>query len=474
MQNENNLSKLLNQFDLSANRFCEETNGMYCDIRSEYKGNAAARRLQSRTAMILYPSFAVEFRYTAHGAASLVNSILECYIYPDKSDRISGIYLQFLISYYGIETIAPLAIPLITNETGMEQAFICIGGVLKDMLERVYETVSDPAKKNELLSAFQAEVNELFNISTTSETAESNTGDSSDMANESFVPEESRFFHTFITLRYTSAPFINLLAGKTDKAIKQLEKIKNPTGYERHILSLLKSGTRGHIYDLSAIGKNAAHYNNSGVPKTNFKEFKSYFLSIFIIIIPVSAVLLAIYFLLYFLEGIGSAYLMGPLYNFPFCFVGGFIVSLSLAYFPRHKVYKRLYPEDYERYLEMDVAQNGPGADKLIRGFAYVLVIASLVMIVLFTKWNVNFREDGFVDNSEFLSVRGTFHSYDDIEYLYYKPDRVNDFGDTFDRPSYVMRLKNGTEIDFIDFADISWYETTLLDYLRDIGIKIK
>lgn len=466
--------KILKQFDNSANRFCAETNGLYCDIQSEYKESEIAGNLKYRVATVVYPQFAVRFRYTAHGVASLVNSILECFVCPDKNSTVSDINLPFVIAYCNIETTAPLTIPLIYNEEGMKQAFVCIGGVLKDVLGKIAEIISEPTMKHALSEAFNNETDALFNNKTTDGNAGNHTVVSS--ATDSVIPSpyESHFFNTFITLRYTAAPFINLLAGRTDKAIRQLGKIKHPTSYEKHILNLLKSNAPSHPYDLSAILKNASAYSNSGTAKTDFGEFSAIFVSAIVMTIALSPVFCGIFFFLCFLEGRGSVYLLGASSNFPFCIFAAFIVSFGLSYFTRHKFYKLLHRKKYERYLEMDSIQNGPGADKFMKGFTVLLIIASLVAFVLFSKYNVNFREDGFVDNSKFLSVRGTFHSYDDIEYLYYKPDRVGESGDVLDFPSYVMVLRDKTEIDFYEFEDISRYGNTLIGYLRDTGIEIR
>ena len=92
---------------------------------------------------------------------------------------------------------------------------------------------------------------------------------------------------------------------------------------------------------------------------------------------------------------------------------------------------------------------------------------------MLLAKWNINFLPDGFVDNSRFFSFKGEYYSYNEIERVYYKPDRVNDFGDTLDFPSYVIEIKNGKEIDLYEHGEISDYEKELIDFLNEKGVKI-
>lgn len=114
--------------------------------------------------------------------------------------------------------------------------------------------------------------------------------------------------------------------------------------------------------------------------------------------------------------------------------------------------------------------QNGKGADRFMKGFTYIIFCASIIMSVLLCKWNVNFKENGFIDNTDFLSLRGEYYTYEEIEKIYYVSERTNEFGDTLEFPSYVM-VVDGKEIDFYEFGDIEDYEDELLGFLQEKGI---
>ena len=103
-----------------------------------------------------------------------------------------------------------------------------------------------------------------------------------------------------------------------------------------------------------------------------------------------------------------------------------------------------------------------------------VLVICSLAGTVLFTRFGVNFLEDGFVDNTKFFSVSGQYYQYDDIERVYYMPNRVNGFGETIEYPSYVIVLKDGREIDLYEYDEIEKYEGPLLGHLKKKGVSVE
>lgn len=178
--------------------------------------------------------------------------------------------------------------------------------------------------------------------------------------------------------------------------------------------------------------------------------------------------------MLVFFEGRNSVYLMGPIYSLPYCITVGFLTAIPASYFTRFKFYKLLFPKDFEKYCAADQVQNGKGADKLIRGMMTVIVIGSVVLSIFLAKWNVNFLEDGIVDNSKFLSLKGEYYDYADIDRVYYKPDRVNSFGETLNYPSYVIVLRDGKEIDLYEFDEIERYEDRLLSFLREKGVKVE
>lgn len=388
---------------------------------------------------------------------SATNSILECLVYFDKAKSTAGIPLPLVLDYCNVDTATPLCISLISNEEGMRQAFDCIGSVLVNVLDNITAAAYDIDKKAHIYQSFANELS-LFLGTTVS----------NDLTNMNPA------CYNFFTLRLSSTPFINFIKGNRQAAIKQLSKYKDKTGYENRLLNIWKSEEHSQNPDLSAIIKNAATYKENGMQRASGKEFASIFLSWILMLPLISVVYIAIYFVLVCIEGSGSIYLMGPMYNFPYCICCAFITSIAASYFTRFKFYKWLYKKDYEIYCEMDYIQNGGGADKLMKGFLYTTVLASLVFSLLLSKWNINFLQDGFADNSKFLSLHGEYHSYHEVECVYYKSKRTNDFGETLDFPSYVLKLKNGKEIDFYEFDDLSKYEDELLEFLRDKDVKIE
>ena len=460
MTREQRLTNLFHAFDKRAEAFCRDTGGAYFEIVPTYKGNRRdAQSLKYRSAYIFYNSFAVEFKYTAHGTMSLANSILECLIIPDKSLDGISIPLPMFLDYCNKITTVPLCIPSIIDELGLNQAFDCICSVLNDTFTLIADVCANEEKRLRVLDAFISEMSALLNVEINDENIE-------------YYFDKS--LYSFLTLRLTSAHFINYIKGDLKTATKQLGKVKDKLGYEKSLLEEMKSGNITTPPDLSNIREALKSYDKGGAQNSSVKEFFAMFLSWIVLCLGFSAIYLPLFLLLVYLEGRSSIYLMGPMYNIPYCILCGFITAIAASYFTRFKVYKLLFPKDFDRFQAADQIQNGTGSDKLMKGFLTVLIICSLIGCVLFAKWNINFGEYGFTDNSKFFSVSGEYHSYEDVDRIYYKADRVNDFGDTLDFPSYVIVLKNGQEIDLYEHGEIEEYEDTLIEQLKEKGVRIE
>ncbi len=401
-----------------------------------------------------YHSFSVRFIYVAHGTLGVVNSVLGCGVRLGKTDDSLYVPLPLLTDYCDVDTVTPLFIPLITDADVMIEAFDCIGNVLTPMLDTIAAIGCDPERKQTIYAHYTEEMEWLFEA------------DTLDYIDDLTI-------YRFFAVRFNSDAFINFLKGNRSIAVKQLRKIKKLTGYETRLLRLWQTDAQPSA-ELPCACSKAERYNDKGVLKNDPKEFLTVFLS-WVLLSPVtSVVFLAVFGLFTLIERRGSVLLLGPQYNFPFCILFGFITAICISYFTRFTFYKWFFKRSYEQMLEMDTIQNGGGEDKFMRGFAAVLVAVGVIGSAFLAKWNLNFREVGFIDNTTFLSLQGEYYAYTDIERVYYRPDRVNGFGETLNFPSYVILLKNGKEIDLYEYAEIDDYEKELFDYLREHDVQVE
>lgn len=459
MTRNERLIGLFDTFDRCAEAYCERSSALFCEILPVYKGAPQAENLKYRCAFIYYHSFVVEFKYTSHSTMNIANSILECLVYLGKNQDSIAVPLPLLLGYLGINEMTPLCLPSILQNSDMRAAFDCIGNIVLKFLPQISEKLGTNEGLQDILTSFIKEMAFILDIS---------------LSEENFAFYANENLYAFLTLRLTSAPFINYIKEDHKTAIKQLRKAKKKMAYEESLLHYLEADEAASVPAPENIKTTLSSYAKNGLPNTaSGKDFCALFFSWLVLCIGFTVIYGGLYLLLICIESRSSVYLMGPMRSLPCAILSAFITAIAASYFTRFRFYKLFFPKDFERFSAMDHIHNGKGSDKLMRGFLIILVVASIAFAVLFTKWNINFLADGFVDNSKFLSVSGEHYDYTEIDHVYYKPDRINDFGDTLDFPSYVIVLKDGKEIDLYEFDEIESYEQTLLPFLRENGVKI-
>lgn len=457
------IDTILKQFDCCAKEFCKQTQGFYCDIKSQYKGDEKPENIKYRFARIRYGAFTIRFAYIAHGPLNTINSILSCDVAFEADENAVLVPLPLVTDYCDMDIASPLCIPLITDGHGMVQAFSCIGEVLKSLHAKLDGIANNGVEKANVMRRYEDELKLCLNV-------ENALSEDNEFARISTLAYATEYF----ALRFSSYIFINAIKGKREKAVKQLRKVKKKTGYETRLLALWTKDESDGCAEISAIVQNAKSYNSNGVQKTEFREFFALFSAWFVLCPLISALYAGVFLLLLWIESMESVYLLGATYYLPYCILMGFVTSIAVSYFVRKPIYKLFFRKNRDKYLKLDYIQNSSGSDRLMKGFLTVLIAGSLIACVLLTNHNVNFLENGFEDNTKFFSTKGVYHSYNEVEKIYYKPDRVNSLGTKLEYPSYVIRLKNGAEIDLYEYDDIERYEKELFPYLEDKGVKIE
>ena len=453
MNREERLNLLYSKFDECVKEFCNKTEGNSFNIFSDFKGEEKSENLKHRYGEIFYNSFYIKFKYTAHTILSVSHSILEVLVYMDKTQYAIPIPLPLFLDYCDITPKKLLVIPFISNNDTMEQAFEHIYSAFKESLTTILEIFCNSYKKDRVVNSYIKEMSGIFDVE----------------CNYDTPADVFEGFSDYFTTKFTVEAFINILKGNKEKAIKQLSKDKILTGYEKRVIEFLKSEDRIDLSDISLIVDNVKNSGN----KADLKEMCAVFIPSIVMSIGLSAVYSLIYYILILIEGSNSVYLMGPIYGFPNCFLCAFITALALSYFTRFKFYKLLFKKNYEQYCEIDHITNGGGSDKFMKIFLWIIIVISLVFLLLTSKWNINFTQNGIIDNSDFFSISGEAYSYSDVKKVYYKSSRVNALGEKLEFPSYVMILNNGKEIDFYEFDEIESYEKELLELLKKKGVSI-
>lgn len=442
------------QFNKSANEFCRKTNGCGCEIANSYKGRESDKNIKSISAKISYNSYFLEFRYTVNGIISY--SILECLACFEKSEDALKIPLPFIVDFCDIDILTPLCIPMISNEDGMREAFDTLGCVLTDLMPELADISCNAERKQLLFDYFCDEVMRLLRFK--------------------FVKdcEVDDYDYQIFATRFSSGAFAYILRGEREKALKALKKNKDLFSYEERMKRLWESGKTMDVSRLPHIVENTEYINSLYVPKVDFREFLSHFIAWILLCVPLSLVYFGIYLLFAWMISQDAVYVTGIKMNWPCCVFAGFLTSVPISYFTRHWFYKKLFRKKYDKYREVDSMINTASSDKICGVLLRIIIVLCIAGLFLYENCNLTFKNDGFTDNTKFFSLKGEYHTYDEIDFIKYEPEFVNDFGDTIDIPSYSIIMKNGEIIDLRPYDDVEYYEKTLLALLEEQGVEVK
>ena len=449
------LGQLQSRFDRAARIFCESSGGLGCEISPFFKGDNLPENLRLKIARIFFNSYIIVFRYTARGLSKNALSILDCSVCFWKSEQELQIPLPFILDFCESDAAEPICFPYISSEAAMAEAFEILGNVLMRLKGELSDISGDEARKQAIIDYLQEEYNS-FGI----------TGEVGILTDEIFC--------LWLSERFSSKAYILALKGKYGKAAAALEKYKRKCRYEKRLLGLWKQGKNFDPGRLTEILQDPVRNAERGALATDYKELLSMLLSWLLLILPITAVFLGIYFLIVLCRQHLTVYNAGPFANYPCCFICGFATAIMPGYFTRGLVYRLIAKKDYKGFHQRTVITSSPGVERFMEIFSVIIATASLVLIILMANYNVNFKRDGFVDNTEFLSLSGTYYDYNEVECFRYVPNRINSEGVTLELPSYMLVLKNGIKIDLYGLDDIENYESILVNLMREHNILIE
>lgn len=446
MSRELFISQIIDSFNVSAENFTKKSNGVHWEVYSEFKGAEKIENIRYHYAKIYYNSYILLLKYTAHGLLSTVNSILECLVFFEKSNNAVCYPLSTVLDFLEFDSLDIVTIPNIISDNAMEQAFDVLFNTISKYQSRFVDLSFNTEMKAELINKFKNEIMTYYNLKSLSDDDFSFYLDS---------------YYSWITNRSVSPPFIHLLKGDHSKALRKLKKLKNKSGYENRIVDFISENKELNIKSTDASLSSA-------------KELTVIILSFYFLAIAWSPAFLLLYLFFMQFESFNSIYLLGPISNIPFVVLPSLLMGIVSSYFTRNKAIKLLFKKNYKAYLHQDYITNSHNSDKFIKGLFKLLLVVCITITFFMVKSNIKFTDNGFYDNTDFLSLQGKFYSYEQVDKVYYKPNRINGFDQNLEFPSYVIVLTNGEEIDLYEFEEIKTTEKKLIPLLTEKNIKIE
>lgn len=267
-------------------------------------------------------------------------------------------------------------------------------------------------------------------------------------------------YFSFEQCAFASEEYRDFLAGDTKKALKRYEKKKNKLIYENLIIAYIKSNDEpkpiiSKEYECLSDGLKEYYSNNGFVP---------FFVSAGILWIPFTALFLGIYFAVAFILN-SSALYATPLepYNSAFCVIPAMICSIAAGCFLKEKLYRRFFRKKYSCMKDYSAIFENKKSMRRLKILSYLVYILAVIAVFLYAGYGISFSETGITDKSNYLSVSGRYHSYNEVESAYYTVDDGI--------KSYTLLFDDGSSVDLAKFADNEDVENKIIPILNSVGI---
>jgi len=441
---------LLPAFEAGVHTFsdaCPAARG--CDIRVKHKGPDIA----SIEGWVDCGGFALLFEYTAHAMMSEVNSVLECKVSADRDNTGAPRYsLMDVFNALELKDFRCVMIPSITGEAAMAAAFQWLGEIAAEHLPAIAALLADEERHYRLYACFTADVQLLFPRHMV-------TG------YDAVERKNLELYYGLLRGRFGFArgTYMRFLAGKNASARKKLARTKKALLYERRLLAYLEANA-----DVPA-----------PLPPTLSGQAKSddarYLLALFAPWLPLALLCLpfwlGVFYLLRAVALRGQLLLIGPDPGVA-VILPTFLTAIALCFFTRRIAIRLLFRKRAAEMLESDSMMFSRGAQRFMKGFLYLVYIGCALGLLLYVNSNVAFGEAGFTDNRGVFSVQSEYRPYDYIDHIYYKPERVNGYGDTIPKDSYVLVLRDGSEIDLFGLCEMRFAVEEVLPLLEGAGVE--
>ncbi len=341
----------------------------------------------------------------------------------------------------------------------MKNCFQEIEEFLSDFLPKLFKLAENGVEKNRLIDKQKQKVNEYFG---------DNVIEASTLLKESGEKILQMMFYNFF--RYQIDTFILgapslFFKGKEEKALKSLKKAKYRSLYEDKLLAYLENG--GKAPELSQATKNASAEKGTTRQGTDAKGSLKILLYTLLFTIPISTLMIGLFFGLTYLTASDSLFIYGIKENLIFLpfFSTLPAVAIALNVFLRKKAKNK----------DVHIPALPPKAKTALKYFT--ILAESVAIITLFTCVNSTLvlRDNDFLYSTEDFPLSRTSCQYSSIDYAAIVEGYTYK-GKFQEDPHIAFVTKSGTIIDVYNstFYSAEKFKKETKDFFKEKGIEVK
>ena len=331
--------------------------------------------------------------------------------------------------------------------------------LLKKLIPQLSQIAENGVERNKLIDKQKQKINAYFgdNIIEASQFLK-------DSADKILSMMFYNFFQYQIDIYILGSPAL-FFKGKEEKALKALKKAKYRSLYEDNLLTYLENG--GKAPKLSETANSASTEKGTARQGTDAKGSLKILLYTLLLIIPISAVMIGLFFGLTYLTATDSLFIYGIKENLIFLpfFSTLPAVAIALNIFLRKKAKNK----------DVHIPTLQPKAKTVLKHFT--ILAESVAIITLFTCVNSTLvlRDNNFLYSTEEFPLSRTVCEYSSIDYAAIVEGYT--YKGEFQKDEHIVFVtKSGTIIDVYNstFFSSEKFQKETESFLTEKGIEIK
>ncbi len=379
----------------------------------------------------------IQLVYSWQWQALAPPSVLYCRVYLSKN---SGVYLHLpeLLCSLGVDDYRACYFPYIETGARMEACFHALMAVVEEYIPAL-EQLGQTGGDQEILAYWQQ--HPFFEQPTETEAAEEPEKIENAEQAENLQVLSQRIMESVMVARHTLLDaYEAFLLGDWEKSLEKYRKLEKSglSDYERGLCRFLEDDRNRGFVPMPPECLSAADYKLYAGAKTDWR-------GCVLLYIPCAAICCSLIGLMSGILSRGTIFFFGVEWWFGLV-IGVFPALFGYGVLERQVLALMGGPHRRRRLDYCDMMDSRSGLTKLLKVVFAVAVAGSLWFCIAVPGMSIRFYDTyGVYYTEEGATVQ---FAYDQMAGIYYTSARYNSFGGRLERPSYVLVLENGEQVD--------------------------
>ncbi|HZJ77506.1 MAG TPA: hypothetical protein VFD52_01715 [Clostridia bacterium] len=453
MENELTLELTVHFSELIKKYSQNNENALHYEIEMLYKNPSSQKDLMFVSGNINFKSFTLKCIYIVNPGLVGESSWLECKVeFADDPDWAEYSFYDIL-NIVNTNDFNNYTVYYIDSKDTMTRAVEYLLKSFDKYYDNILELSQHKEERKELLSNLVNDINNFFG---------ENVFDQKKTRFDK-IPLSFKFqwFSNFISTRFNSKAYLSFMKGDFKKALRKYSRLKGLTLYEKRLVAFMNNNRGEEVK--SIISSSFSVEQSKKIQLNKKRDILVYDFGVLALAVPFSLFYAGVYWLFNFIANKDALFIT---HGHPFLIVlCSFISAIVLVKLFRRQFYKFLFRKSAEKMLEYDSIVSDEKTNRSILLKTDVAVILCALLILFSVNKNLTFRENGFVDKTNFTSLSGNLISYEKVEAVYHLSAQEGE---------YVIVLDNNRYYNLSHYANDDEIRERILPILADNNIEVK